>query len=59
MVEAKNTKLIAVGLLILFCVIGIFTAIFAVGYALIWVCIYFSIKAKTDRINRKLRGEAK
>ena len=39
--------------------IGIFTAIFAVGYALIWVCIYFSIKAKTDRINRKLRGEAK
>ncbi len=39
--------------------IGIFTAIFAGGYALVWVCIYFSIKAKTDRINRKLRGEAK
>ena len=39
--------------------IGIFTAIFAVGYGLVWVCIYFSIKAKTDRINRKLRGEAK
>ena len=39
--------------------IGIFTAIFAVGYGLVWVCIYFGIKAKTDRINRKLRGEAK
>ncbi|MEE1164294.1 MAG: DUF3021 domain-containing protein [Lachnospiraceae bacterium] len=39
--------------------IGIFTAIFVVGYALVWVCIYFSIKAKTDYINRKLRGEAK
>lgn len=39
--------------------IGIFTAIFAVGYGLVWVCIYFVIKAKTDRINRKLRGEAK
>ncbi len=39
--------------------IGIFTVIFIVGYALVWVCIYFSIKAKTDRINRKLRGEAK
>ena len=36
--------------------IGIFTAIFAVGYGLVWVCIYFGIKAKTDRINRKLRG---
>ena len=39
--------------------IGIFTAIFAVGFALIWVGIYFSIKAKTDRINRKLREEIK
>ena len=39
--------------------IGIFTAIFAVGYGLVWVCIYCGIKAKTDRINRKLRGEAK
>ena len=38
--------------------IGIFTAIFVVGYALVWVCIYFSIKTKTNRINRKLRGEA-
>ena len=37
--------------------IGIFTAIFAAGYAVIWLCIYLSIKAKTDRINKKLRGE--
>lgn len=37
--------------------IGIFTGIFAAGYAAIWLCIYLSIKAKTDRINRKLRGE--
>ena len=42
-----------------FTAIGIFTAIFAAGYAMVWVCIYCSIKAKTDRINRKLRGEAK
>lgn len=40
-------------------VIGIFTAIFAVGFALIWVSVYFSIKAKTDRINRKLQGDIK
>ena len=37
--------------------IGIFTAIFAAGYGVIWLCIYLSIKAKTDRINKKLRGE--
>ena len=37
--------------------IGIFTAIFAGGYIVIWLCIYLSIKAKTDRINKKLRGE--
>ena len=35
--------------------IGVFTAIFVVGYALVWGCIYISIKTKTDRINRKLR----
>ena len=35
----------------------IFTAIFIAGYALIWLCIYLTIKAKTDRINKKLRGE--
>ncbi|MBP3674221.1 MAG: DUF3021 domain-containing protein [Oscillospiraceae bacterium] len=37
--------------------IGIFTAIYAAGYAVIWLCILFSIKAKTNRINKKLRGE--
>lgn len=37
--------------------IGIFTAVFAVGYALVWLCVYLSIRAKTDRLNRKLRGE--
>ena len=37
--------------------IGIFTAIFAAGYAVVWLCIYLSTKAKTDRINKKLRGE--
>lgn len=36
---------------------GIFTAIFVVGYAIIWLCVYFATKAKTDRINRKLCGE--
>ncbi len=36
--------------------IGIFTAIFAVGYALVWLIIYLSIKSKTDRINRKLHS---
>lgn len=38
--------------------IGIFTAIYAAGYAVIWLIIILSIKAKTDLINRKLRGEA-
>lgn len=38
--------------------IGIFTAIFAAGYAVIWLCIYLTIKAKTDRINKKLQGGA-
>ena len=35
--------------------IGIFTAIFAAGYALIWIVIYLTIRAKTERINKKLR----
>lgn len=37
--------------------IGIFTAIYAVGYAAIWLSIILSIKVKTDRINKKLRGK--
>ena len=35
--------------------IGVFTAIFAAGYAVIWLCIYLSIRAKTASLNRKLR----
>lgn len=34
--------------------ISVFSAIFIVGFALIWVIIYFVTKAKTDRINRNL-----
>ena len=38
--------------------ICIFTAIYAAGYAVIWLFILRSIKARTNRINRKLhRGE--
>lgn len=39
--------------------IGTFTAVFVIGYALVWLLIYCSIRAKTDRINRKLRGEVR
>ena len=35
--------------------IGFFTVIFIAGYALVWVCIYTSIKIKTERLNRKMR----
>ena len=36
--------------------IGIFTAIFAAGYALTWLVIYLTIRARTERINRKLKA---
>lgn len=36
---------------------GIFTACFAVGYALIWVGIWCCTKARTERLNRRIRGE--
>lgn len=32
----------------------IFTGIFIVGYALIWLVIYLCIRSNTDKINRKL-----
>ena len=32
----------------------VFTAIFIVGYALVWVIIYACIKSKTDKMNKKL-----
>ena len=35
--------------------IGIFTAIFAAGYALTWAVIYLTIRNKTERINKKLK----
>lgn len=37
--------------------IGSFTAIYVAGYACIWLFILASIKLKTDRINRRLRGD--
>ena len=36
--------------------IGIFPAIFAAGYALTWLVIYLTIRARTERINRKLKA---
>ena len=35
--------------------IGLFTGIFAAGFALVWVFIYLSIKSKTDHINKNLK----
>lgn len=39
-----------------FAAVAGFTAIFVGGYALVWLIIYLSIKGKTDRINKKMRG---
>lgn len=36
--------------------IGIFSGIFFVGFAIVWLFIYLSTKAKTDRINSKLQN---
>lgn len=36
--------------------IGTFTGCFAVGYALIWICIYAGTWAKTKRLNQKLHS---
>lgn len=36
---------------------GIFTGCFFVGYALIWMGIWFYTRAKTERLNRRIRGE--
>ena len=35
--------------------IGLFSAIFAAGFALVWVFIFLSMKSKTDRINKNLK----
>ena len=37
--------------------IGTFTAIFAAGYALVWLVIYLCIRAKTKKLNEKLRAK--
>lgn len=37
--------------------IGIFTGIYIAGYAVIWLSIIFSIKAKTRHLNRQLREQ--
>lgn len=34
--------------------IGVFTAVFVAGYAVIWALIYLSAKCKTERINKKM-----
>ena len=34
--------------------LGIFTGVFAAGYAAVWVCIYLSTRKKTEHINQKL-----
>ena len=34
--------------------IGVFTAIFAAGYGLVWLIIYLSIRAKTRKLNEKI-----
>ena len=38
--------------------VGAFTGIFVAGYAIVWICIYFITKSKTDRINRVLQNGA-
>lgn len=37
--------------------IGIFSAVFAAGYAVTWVVVYLLIKRNTERINAKIRIE--
>ena len=37
-----------------FAAIGLFTAIFVFGFALVWLCIYLLSKYKTHRLNEKL-----
>lgn len=37
----------------------VFTGIFVVSYALIWLIIYCVTKAKTESLNRKLKGDPK
>lgn len=34
--------------------LGTFTVIFVVGYVLVWLCVWLCIRAKTERINKKM-----
>lgn len=36
--------------------IWVFTAVFWGGFALVWLCIYASIRRKTERMNRQLHS---
>ena len=36
--------------------IVIFTAIFVVGYAIIWLCIYMGTRKHTEKINRQIKS---
>lgn len=38
-------------------VLGIFTAIFAVGYAVIWTTVFLCVKATERRLNRNLKSD--
>ena len=37
--------------------VAVFTVVFVLGYALIWLCIYLTIRSGTQRLNRKLRKD--
>lgn len=34
--------------------LGIFTGVFAIGYVLVWLCIYRTIRKNTESINKRL-----
>lgn len=36
--------------------LGIFTAAFVIGYAVIWLTVYISVKAVSRKLNGKLKG---
>ena len=36
--------------------LGIFTAVFIIGYAVIWLTVYISVKAVSRKLNGKLKG---
>lgn len=37
-------------------VVGIFTGIFIIGYALIWLVVYLYIRSKTNQLNAKIQN---